>query len=360
MAISGEEAKILSRLAGEGAEGISRFVLNHVDDVRAPKAVKNVLGIIMDAFSTGETKLIRPDLPNTSPSALRRELTDFLDKQALKQGKEVLLNSRQLPASARNLGLKAVPDLNYRTGKIVSKKPSAAALNAMRDNVETLLDMGGNTQFYYDKNGILRSMAPSLDPTYTAMIGAPFSIGSNPVDELHRTAMFLENPTRFVPSVGLAGGMPQGKALTIMSRENPTIHDLTTTGDVMKIGSYAENSGDPFNSLRATIDTHAFKLPSGLPNLGSSTTLTPSQYKMFEKIYQDVAASRGMLPHEVQSATWDIWRRLMQTDPGAMLIPENYGAVNLNPIFGLEAPARAAAIKRMVADTMPDMLSHMY
>jgi hypothetical protein len=355
------ELKILTRLADEGIEGLNSFIIKHIDNPSASKATKNVLGIIMDAFSTGETKLIRPPLPNTSPNALRNELTGFLDQRIAKTGpRGLLLNTSQLPASVRNIGLQAVPGLDYTTGKLIERTPSQAAITAMRDNVETLLDMGGNTQFYYDKNGILRRIAPDLDPMYSSMLSAPFSIGSNPVDELHRFGMFIEDPTRYVPSVGMAGGMPQGKALTLMTRDNPTIQDLSTSGDVMKIGSYAENSGDPFNSLRATIDTHAFKLPSGLPHSGDSSTLTPNQYKMFEKIYQDVAGSRGMLPHEVQSATWDVWRRMMQTDPGDMLSPQNYSEVPLNPIFGLDTASRTKAIRRMLEQNNPDMLRHLY
>jgi hypothetical protein len=355
------EVKILADLAIEGVEGLNNFILKNLDNPKATKATKNVLGIILDAFSTGETKLVRPGLPNTSPSALRNELTGFLEKQMGSNGSRgLLLNTSQLPSSVTSLGLKAVPDLNYATGKLVDRTPSQAAISAMRDNVETLLDMGGNTRFYFDKNNILRTITPDLDPMYSSMLSAPFSIGSNPVDELYRFGQFVEDPTRYVPSVGLAGGMPQGKALTIMTRETPTIQDLSKSGDVMKIGSYAENAGDPANSLRATIDTHAFKLPSGLPHGGDSSTLTEPQYRLFEKIYQDVAASRGMLPHEVQSATWDIWRRLMQKDPGAMLSPENYSEISINPIFGLGTRARTEAIRRIVGQNQPALLKHIY
>jgi hypothetical protein len=354
------EGKILAKLAAEGVEGIDRFLLKHIDNANAPKAVKNVMGIIADAFSTGETKLIRPNLPNTSPSALRQVATNFLAQQASSGKKGIQLVTSQLPADIRNLGLKAVPDLNYATGKLIDRVPSKATLSAMRDNVETLTDMGGNTRFYFDKNGILRSMTPDLDPMHSAILSAPFSIGSNPVDELYRYGQFIESPTRYIPSTGLAGGMPQGKSLSIMTRANPTIQDLSKSGDVMKIGSYAENAGDPMNSLRATIDTHAFKLPSGLPHGGDSASLTPDQYRLFEKIYQDVAASRGMLPHEVQSGTWDVWRQLMQKDPGAMLSPENYSEVPLNPIFGLGTEARTKAIQELLKKNAPGLLKHLY
>jgi hypothetical protein len=192
---------------------------------------------------------------------------------------------------------------------------------------------------------------------YTSLLGSSFSAMSNPFDELYRTGQFLEQPTRYIPS-GIAGGGPQAKGLTIMSRENPTIFDLTTDGSVGKIGSYAENSGDPYNSLRATIDTHAFRLPSGLPH-GGDLNLTPNQYGIFEKLYQDVAAGRGMMPHEAQSATWDTWRKLMHKDQAPMLNPKDFGRVSLNPIFGLEPDARAKAIAEMLKDN-PQLASRMY
>jgi hypothetical protein len=275
-----------------------------------------------------------------------------------RQGKgPLLLTTDQLPDVVRNMGLQAVKDLDYKTGKWIGTKPSKETLSTMRDNVEVIADMGGNTNFYYDKNGILRRIAPELDPMYSSLLSAPFSMGSNPVDELHRFSQFLENPTRYVPA-GLAGSQPQGKALTIMTRENPTIFDLTKDGSVGKIGSYAENSGDPYNSLRATIDTHAFRLPSGMPH-DAGLDLTDNQYRIFEKIYQDVAASRGMMPHEVQSATWDAWRKLMHKDQGRMLSPEVWNQVSLSPLFGVKADARAKAILKMLEDN-PRLRSQMY
>ena len=361
--MSAAEEEILAKLASEGVSGIDNFLLKHLGQSNIPKATRNVLGLIMDAFVPSESRLVRPTLPNTSPSALRNELSAFIQSQLSTKGTKGLeITTKELPQSIRSLGLKAVPGLDYTTGKLVDKTPSAAALAAMRDNVETLLGMGGNTRFYFDKNGILKAMAPELDTMHSSLMSAPFSMGSNPVDELHRFGLFLEDPTKYIPA-GVTGGTAQGKALTIMMRDNPTIYDLTVSGkpeDVVKIGSYAENSGDPWNSLRATIDTHAFKLPSGLPHGGSSGSLSPAEYRLFEKIYQDVAATHGMMPHEVQSATWDIWRQLMQRDPGAMLSPENFGAVNLNPIFGLGVDARTKALKQMLEERTPGLLKKLY
>lgn len=353
------ELEAIARLAQKGIGAIDDFIIKNINNPRASQTDKRILSRILDAFSTDSSSIIKGPTPNTSPSELRNQLTSFLDRQASKAGSgPILLKPKDMPQEARNIGMKAVEDLNYRTGKFAVKDPKQSSINTMTDNVEALADMGGNPNFYYDKYDIHKRMAPSLDPKITAMLSAPFSIGSSPSDELYRLGMFLEDPVRYIPSVGLAGGMPQGKALTILSKQNPTIEDLTTSGDVLKIGSYADNGGDPYNSLRATIDTHAYKLPSGLPHGGESSNLTPAQYKLFEKIYQDVAARRGMLPHEIQSATWDIWRRLMQKNPGAMLVPSHYNAVSLNPIFDLSADARSTAIRRMLEESNSGLLKH--
>ena len=356
--MSAAVTKALARLASGGAAEVSQFVAKNIGKANLSGTDKKVLDIIMDSFAPKANKLVRPDLPNTSPSALRDELTGFLDKEMARQGDGALrLTTKQLPSSIRNMGLQAPDEFDFRTGKWIGKDPSKKTLSTMRDNIEVIADMGGNPNFYYDKYGILRRMTPELDPMYSSLLSSPFSMGSNPVDELYRFGQFVENPTRYVPA-GVAGAQPQGKALTIMTRENPTIFDLTKKGNVGKIGSYAENSGDPYNSLRATIDTHAFKLPSGMPH-GGELDLTDSQYRVFEKLYQDVAAGRGMMPHEVQSATWDAWRRLMHKDTGAMLNPQDFGRVSLSPLFGLEADARSKALLKMLEDN-PQLRSQIY
>lgn len=345
-------SRIVSGLVDEGLPAIESFLVKNIDNPQASAPVRGAVAQILKSFSGVGSDLGKLARPSHPLSDLGSESSAFIANKLAQSGGDVLsLTTKDLPRELRKLGLKAVPGLNYANLKLATKDETPAALRAMRNNVEALLAMGGDRQFYWDGNKLIEAAAPSVSGPLRGLTFAPFSMGSDVPTNVRLWSRFMENPELFAGRMAGEGsrtaGNAQQKALSILLKDNPTIFDLTSGGNVGKIGSFAENLIDPATSMRATIDTHAFKIPTGVYS-DAPLNLTDAQYRTLEKVYQDVAAGQGILPHEVQSGTWDSWRRLMhKTGEDSMLNPADFQRLNVSPLFDLSPATREQAIRAM-------------
>lgn len=110
----------------------------------------------------------------------------------------------------------------------------------------------------------------------------------------------------------LAGGYMQSganllKADRIRSGENP-LHVLGGN----KVLSFYDNLLRPDDSRAVTVDRHAVKIAmSGIhfnsTGLRASRTVTDKAYHLVADAYRNAARLCGLMPHQIQSATWGFY-----------------------------------------------------
>lgn len=110
---------------------------------------------------------------------------------------------------------------------------------------------------------------------------------------------------------------------------NPTMENISTQlGQAHKVRSFFNNINDPHNAAGdVTIDTHAYGIglakplsinhpwiKSGKSNMtntgGSVKDGTSGAYALFQEGYTRAAKAAGIEPREMQSVTWEQWRRI--------------------------------------------------
>lgn len=271
--------------------------------------------------------------------------------------KSMIPKTRSLPMELRAAGIKSIPDYDVLQTGVGAASATRKQRNRMLDNIDALLNSGGDPNFYIDANTGLAVMVPDMPVQSTALYTAPFSAGTDVGRNLELGARFIENPAAYPGRTG-AGTMTTGpmyrKALELMALENPTIADLSEAGDIIKIGSFAENLADPLESMRATIDRHAVKAPLGFYTSQGPNLQNPRVYRFFEDMYKEVSKRYNMTPSQAQSAVWDAWRRLTQINEGGMLSPTMFSPVTKSPLFDLPTDVRAAAVERILRSSNAD------
>jgi hypothetical protein len=137
----------------------------------------------------------------------------------------------------------------------------------------------------------------------------------------------------------LTAGGAWRAALRSAGNENPLAPaNFNAKGELIKIGSFAENVGIPEVSRAVTVDRHAVQAALGMRPLTDDTIpdlSNPKVYALFKQAYDEVAAELGMMPHELQSEVWDIWRRVMVKNPGASLPSEFVPTAKVSELFKL-------------------------
>lgn len=292
----------------------------------------------------------------SAPSQMGSEMSEFVQKVAEAPRP---LSRKDFPKEVLDLGLSPVEGVIYGApGKLRSLSPKG--MQQLENNIEAIMDASvdgvkGDPNFYWDLRRLLGESAPSIDPTISALTFAPFSAGTAVRENARRWQRFMENPELFPGRVHPEGGTTAGNAwqdaLRILSKEAPTPADLSTSGRIVKVGSFGENIAFPESSLRATVDRHAVKNALGIympdkltPNLGDEQT-----YRLFERAFQNVAERRGMAPHEAQSAAWDTWRRITQANPGAgMIAAEEFVPLNVSDVVSMSPAARREALQTLM------------
>lgn len=332
------------------AEDVLRLLIKAGDDLDLKRLINMRSAIPKEPF-------VRSNLSKISD--VGNEMSEFIQKVSLNPR---TLRTADLPKSARNLGLQTIDDFIYGSQNAKFRNPSTKAVKKMENNIEAILDtnidgVAGDPRFYWDLNNLIRKSAPDVNEVMAAYTFAPFS-ASNAVRENTRNwQRFIENPELFPGRVFPEGGKALGgawqDAIRILGKESPDVTDLSTSGKVVKIGSFGDNLAFPGSSTRATVDRHAVKNAMGLytpdiytPDLGDEAT-----YRVFEKAFQNVAKRRGMAPHEVQSATWDTWRRINQANPEKMLDTNMFHQLEVSPIFSLPVEQRKEALRRLVIES---------
>ena len=123
-------------------------------------------------------------------------------------------------------------------------------------------------------------------------------------------------------------------AKTVRIYRDPSFETISAgMGEAHKVRTFYNNINDPFNPLNeATIDTHSAGISVGVPlsinhpwiaaggnsimsspnHVGDGTTGT---YAIMAEAHRRVAERNGLLPRELQSITWEQWRR--QHDPSS-------------------------------------------
>lgn len=123
-------------------------------------------------------------------------------------------------------------------------------------------------------------------------------------------------------------------AKTVRIYRDPSFETISAAmGEAHKVRTFYNNINDPFNKLNeATIDTHSAGISVGVPlsinhpwiaSGGSSIMSSPNHtadgttgtYAIMAEAHRRVAERNGLLPRELQSITWEQWRR--QHDPAS-------------------------------------------
>jgi hypothetical protein len=309
-------------LAGVSKATKSRSALSPIDELLA--ATKN---------ATGET--------GTTPSDLSKKITKQLEQEiktetiVQKNGKDKVVqklvfgadSKTKYPEELKQLGLQPIQGYNYMsTGTDILNLDRTIVKETLKANIRSLIGRGGARNFYSDVNSSLRgTTGGALSNEQLGGAFAPFSMGTAVPRNAVQARRFIENPELYPGRVPGEGTTQAGNAwkMGIKSavNENPLDpYNFNVEGNVIKVGSFAENSALPYTSRRATVDRHAVQAAMALrpvkdsiiPDLGDERV-----YRLFEEAYQEVADEIGVLPLELQSEVWDVWRRLMVKTPGA-------------------------------------------
>jgi hypothetical protein len=239
-------------------------------------------------------------------------------------------------------------------GKDILKLDEAFTLEVLKSNIRAVLGRGGARTFYTDVNEVLRgTTGGKLSSEQLGGAFAPFSAGTAVPRNAVQARRFIENPELFpgrVPGEGsLTAGGAWKQGLKSATNENPLDpFNFNVKGNVIKIGSFAENTALPEVSRRATIDRHAVQVAMGMrpvaddiiPDLGD-----PRVYRLFERAYQEVADEIGLLPSQAQSEAWDIWRRLMVKTPGASSPKEFFLPATPSDVWKLDPEKRKSFLR---------------
>jgi hypothetical protein len=318
-----------------------------------------IRGIINRASGLPDQPFVTSRL--SKPSELGSEMSQFI--QTVAENPRTLTRA-DFPKSARDLGLSPVEGFVYGAPNQKVRQLSDTGMRQLEDNIEAIMEASvdnrvGDPNFYHDINRLLGVSAPDVDRTIAAFTFAPFSAGTAVRENARRWQRFMENPELFPGRVSPEGGTTAGgawqDAIRILGKETPTPADLSTSGKIVKVGSFGENLAFPESSLRATMDRHAVKNALGIympdvfsPDLGDVET-----YRLFEKAFQNVAARKNMAPHEVQSAAWDTWRRITQSNPGeGMIAPSEFVPLQVSEMFSLAPAARREALQSILGDVV--------
>lgn len=88
--------------------------------------------------------------------------------------------------------------------------------------------------------------------------------------------------------------------------------NIDTICDILngnKITSFFLNIYNPDTSNVVTIDRHAMDIALGSVQNEDKRSMTVAQYEFFQNCYIVAANKLGVMPHYVQSVTWEQWRR---------------------------------------------------
>lgn len=340
----------------------------------AERALVNMRSGIKNAFQDNESMTL---------SDAAQEISDFINAKRLRTGGQyvdvpkpgggtrqrlmggtvIFPDRRSIPRAIRNLDTD-VP-LNYNfvdTSTTNIKNMSKQNRARLESNIESILNREvdgklGDPNFYWDLNRLLAESAGEVDPAVRALTFAPFSMGTAVRRNTRLWQRFMENPEQFPGGISgessLTAKGAYKKALKILMKENPKPEDLAEAGHVLKIGSFGENIMSPGLSNRATMDRHAVRNAMGLylPDDIAPIPDTTAAYKVFEEAFQNVAKKRGMAPHEVQSATWDTWRRLMQkSQEDAMIAANDFVDLEVSRIATMPLAARRDALRALMSE----------
>jgi hypothetical protein len=354
-------AELLSGSAkGAGPDDIARIAALLKKNKDVAKVINIISGLPTARFSGSAGRL-------AVPTETAQEMSEFV--VGLSKNPRTL-TKKDFPKVARALGLQPLEGVVYgRGGRLpaLSKK----AHRQMMENIEAAAfgaadGVPGDPNFYWTGNRLITGSVPDMDPGMAALTFAPFSASTAVPENIRRWQRFIENPEmfpgRFPGEGGLTVGGAWADALRVMGREAPQVSDLSTSGNVVKVGSFGENLWLPGSSRRATVDRHAVKNALGIyipddvkvdgkkleliPDLGD-----PETYRNIERGFIDVADAHGMMPHETQSAGWDVWRRWMQANPDAALMDAAaFNQLNVSPIFDLPTNQRRSIVSKVVSD----------
>jgi len=348
------DEKALTRIAREFGDATKRTTDTDISDIltflkKNPDAASsvNLMSSIPAGRFTGSGRL-------SVPTDASKEMSAFAETLI---SNPRTLAKKDFPKVAKDLGLQPVEGIVYGKSGVI-RDVSPKALRQMQQNVESIADMSvngrvGDPGFYFDGNKLIIGSAPNVDETTAAFTFAPFSAGTAVPENIRRWQRFVENPLLFPGRMPREGGITVGNAwadaLRVLGKDAPVVSDLSTGGNVVKVGSFGENLLDPYNSMRATVDRHAVKNAMGLylpdtvrlPDLQDQRT-----YAAFEAPFINAAKSRGQMPHEVQSAAWDTWRRLTQANAdSAMIDPTSFSKLNVSPIFDMTPAERRSILQ---------------
>jgi len=254
-------------------------------------------------------------------------------------------DAAKYPTELSDLGLQPIIGYNYAdTSSSILKTDLPTTLEVLKSNIRSLSGRGGSRLFYTDINQALKSSTGNVLPG--ERLGgafAPFSAGSAVPANARLNQRFLENPELFpgrFPGEGsrTAGGAWKA-ALKSAGNENPLDPaNFNAKGNLIKVGSFAENVGIPEASRAVTVDRHAVQAALGMRPLTDDTIpdlSNPKVYALFKQAYDEVAAELGIMPHELQSEVWDVWRRIMVRNPGSSLPAEFVPTTKVSDLFKL-------------------------
>lgn len=219
-------------------------------------------------------------------------------------------------------------------------------------NAVRLSNIENDSQFYVKYNKFIMDNADILSPQEIASYGSQFSAFASPEAELRAFRSFLNDPTKYPVGGSASVIVPYAKATRAQQFTNPMDrYAIDLNGKKIKLGSYANNKLNPNDPNFVTIDTHAANLALGsLVRKSSGEFSIPKLqdeevYQLFMKAYQKAADDLGMIPSQVQSASWYAWRNLYYNPTKTLeqVLSENK-LTNINPIFKKSPQERFEAI----------------
>lgn len=102
-------------------------------------------------------------------------------------------------------------------------------------------------------------------------------------------------------------GIMIDKAVRILSAKSELEIEEILSG--FKISAFFRNIYRPHESGKVTIDRHAISLALG-KKLTTNFAMTRIQYDFFSSCYEQAAQDNNIMPHEMQSITWEYQRTL--------------------------------------------------
>ena len=259
----------------------------------------------------------------------------------------VYKSMKQYPEEFKNLGFVPIKGYDYIRGagnKKILNLDEEETISFLSENIKNavkLSNIENDSQFYVKYNKFIMDNADVLSPEELASYGSQFSAGASPESELKAFASFLRKPT-VLPEEGAtrSTGVATAKAIRAQQFKDPMDKfAIDLDGRLIKIGNYANNKLNPTDPNFITVDTHAANLALGtLVRKGKSFALPNLQdkdvYQLFMKAYKKAADDLGMLPSEVQSASWYGWRSTYYNPTRTLdqVLAQN-PLTNINPIF---------------------------